>query len=134
MCWDIISNSNDNAIIASVTEGDRARMSGAPILQKQIEEHQQRNYHRGAGQSVPHLLFCQMSSLHQTKLTRIFQTYFRLQFTLRLCTQAGNHKRLSLVTVSMETRVIASATMTTVITIQLQRNYKDSFFDLRIRR
>jgi hypothetical protein len=36
MCWDIISYSDDNAIIASVTEGDWARMSGVSMLQEQI--------------------------------------------------------------------------------------------------
>jgi hypothetical protein len=55
MCWDIISNSDDNAVIASVAEADWARISGTSILQQKIYR-QQTNYHTAAGQCEPHLL------------------------------------------------------------------------------
>lgn len=69
VCWDVISNSNDNAIIAPVTEGDWARMSGASIPQEQIQ-HQQTNCHWTAGQWV-HLLLCQNVTFQNLR-------YFRL--------------------------------------------------------
>jgi hypothetical protein len=60
-------------------------MSGASMLQKQTE-HQQKNYHGGAGHSV-HLRLCQMSSLCQTyaDVSNLFQApvYTKIMHTRR---------------------------------------------------
>lgn len=65
--WDVIGNRHNNIVITTVFKGDWLRM------QKQ-RKHQQRSKNVGNYHPVAHLVICEIFSVNQTKLARLFQT------------------------------------------------------------